>query len=265
MEIQKKNKRGGRFVFTHNGARPTPSSADRPLFSSQTNVLYCIKSDVQQNLSKNLANQKLALSESEIACDGESRFFCVKEGDESCEHFQHEAESRNRISISQAGSQKWHGLLNAVRLTAHLRSLRTVRFGLFLLTITSLSGICFSSTGNAETTINSASRSNGLASFYGTECCRYNPSKGCPTASGRGLRELVKQGVPYAASWDFPFGTKVKVTNLDNGKSVTVIILDRGPNKRFKPRRIIDLNKKSFQQISNSRLGVCRVKVEVAK
>jgi rare lipoprotein A len=75
----------------------------------------------------------------------------------------------------------------------------------------------------------------------------------------------VKQGIPYAASWDFPFGTKVKVTNLDNGKSVTVIILDRGPNKRFKPRRIVDLNKTSFSKIANPRLGVCRVKVEVVK
>jgi rare lipoprotein A len=114
-----------------------------------------------------------------------------------------------------------------------------------------------------EPTAVSFNYSSGLASFYGVECCRYNPSKGCPTASGRSLYSLVKDGTPYAAAWGIPFGSKVKVTNLENNKSVTVIILDRGPNKRFRPRRIIDLSKSAFSKIASPRQGTIKVKVEV--
>ncbi|MDD5567566.1 MAG: septal ring lytic transglycosylase RlpA family protein [Patescibacteria group bacterium] len=65
---------------------------------------------------------------------------------------------------------------------------------------------------------------------------------------------------PYgAASNDFDFDTRLRVTNLENGKTVIVTIVSRGP---FVPGRVIDLAKKAFNDIGNCRAGVIRVRVE---
>lgn len=63
-----------------------------------------------------------------------------------------------------------------------------------------------------------------------------------------------------AAHNSLPLGTMVKVTNLRNGKEVTVRINDRGP---FDKRRIIDLSRAAAKAIGLIRSGVGRVKVEV--
>jgi len=84
---------------------------------------------------------------------------------------------------------------------------------------------------------------------------------------------LVKTGKAHrgAASWYawtgtmaaanpwLPKGSYVKVTNVDNGKSVIVIINDRGP---FVPGRIIDLDKVAFEKIASIGAGVINVKME---
>jgi rare lipoprotein A len=57
-----------------------------------------------------------------------------------------------------------------------------------------------------------------------------------------------------------PFGTRVKVTHLENDKSVVVTINDRGP---FKDNRIIDLSYKAACAIGMAQEGIARVKVEV--
>lgn len=62
-----------------------------------------------------------------------------------------------------------------------------------------------------------------------------------------------------AAHKTLPFGTLVKVTNLDNGKSVTVTIRDRGP---YVDGRIIDLSDTAFKQIAPIGRGVANVKIE---
>ena len=62
------------------------------------------------------------------------------------------------------------------------------------------------------------------------------------------------------ASWSYPFNTRLKVTNLQNGKSVIVRVNDRGPNKRLK--REIDLTKNAFQKIANTKKGLILVKIE---
>ena len=59
--------------------------------------------------------------------------------------------------------------------------------------------------------------------------------------------------------WDIPFGTKFKVTNLDNGRSTVVAILDRGPARRL--NRIIDLGKDAFMDIADLSQGVIPVEV----
>lgn len=66
-------------------------------------------------------------------------------------------------------------------------------------------------------------------------------------------------GTMAAANPWLPKGSYVRVTNLDNGKSVIVVINDRGP---FVPGRIIDLDKVAFQKIASIGAGVINVKME---
>lgn len=66
-------------------------------------------------------------------------------------------------------------------------------------------------------------------------------------------------GTMAAANPWLPKGSYVRVTNLENGKSVVVVINDRGP---FVPGRIIDLDKVAFAKIASVGAGVINVKVE---
>ncbi|MBW0149023.1 septal ring lytic transglycosylase RlpA family protein [Marinobacter sp. CAU 1620] len=65
-----------------------------------------------------------------------------------------------------------------------------------------------------------------------------------------------------AAHKTLPFGSMVKVTNIKNGKSVTVEINDRGP---FVQGRIIDLSKSAFRRIGSTSEGLINVKIEVLR
>ena len=88
----------------------------------------------------------------------------------------------------------------------------------------------------------------GKASFYADKF------KGRNTASG----EIFRQNQKKAAHKTLPFGTKVKVTNLTNGKTVKVRINDRGP---FVAGRIIDLSKKAARKLNMVNAGVANVKI----
>jgi uncharacterized protein YabE (DUF348 family) len=66
-------------------------------------------------------------------------------------------------------------------------------------------------------------------------------------------------GTMAAANPWLPKGSYVRVTNMENGKSVIVVINDRGP---FVPGRIIDLDKVAFQKIASPGAGVINVKME---
>lgn len=92
----------------------------------------------------------------------------------------------------------------------------------------------------------------GKASYYAD---KFNGRK---TASGVTFRNSKK----IAAHKTLPFGTKVKVTNLSNGKSTKVVIQDRGPHVAG---RIIDLSKKSARKIGMIDQGVGNVKIEYKK
>lgn len=63
-----------------------------------------------------------------------------------------------------------------------------------------------------------------------------------------------------AASKTLPLGSKVKVTNLSNHKTITVKITDRGP---FIRGRIIDLSAKAAQKLGFKQKGITQVKIEV--
>jgi rare lipoprotein A len=92
----------------------------------------------------------------------------------------------------------------------------------------------------------------GLASFYDD---KFN---GRITASG----ELFDQSKLTAAHRTFPFGTRVAVTNINNKKTVELIINDRGP---YVKDRIIDVSKKAAQELGFVGKGTANVKVEVIK
>ena len=64
-----------------------------------------------------------------------------------------------------------------------------------------------------------------------------------------------------AAHRKLPFGTKLKITNEENGKSVNVEVVDRGP---FSRGREIDITKRAFMEIvSNKNSGATIVKIEI--
>jgi peptidoglycan lytic transglycosylase len=90
----------------------------------------------------------------------------------------------------------------------------------------------------------------GKASFYADKFV------GKLTASG----EKYKHNDLTAAHKSLPFGTKVRVTNLTNGKSITVRINDRGP---FVENRVIDLSKKAAEKIDFIEIGIVDVKLEL--
>ena len=71
------------------------------------------------------------------------------------------------------------------------------------------------------------------------------------------------RNVLMAASTIYPKGTKVKVTNLKNNKSVIVTIKDYGPDPIRHPDRVIDLNKLAFSRIASIRSGIINVRVEL--
>lgn len=71
----------------------------------------------------------------------------------------------------------------------------------------------------------------------------------------------------YAAMWGVPLGTKVRVTDMENGKSIIVTINDRGPNKSLVAKgRIIDLAAKAFYDLNGSfRASTIKVKLEILR
>jgi rare lipoprotein A len=95
-------------------------------------------------------------------------------------------------------------------------------------------------------------KESGMASYYARKL--HNRK----TASG----ELLNNGAMTAAHKTLPFGTEVLVKNVNNGKSVTVRINDRGP---FVKGRIIDLTRAAFLKIANLDKGVAKVEIRVVK
>jgi len=90
----------------------------------------------------------------------------------------------------------------------------------------------------------------GMASWYGRE------HHGRRTASG----ERFDMNALTAAHRTLPFGTRVRVTNLDNGRAVEVHINDRGP---FRRGRILDVSKAAAAELRMIGPGTARVRIEV--
>ena len=90
----------------------------------------------------------------------------------------------------------------------------------------------------------------GVVSWYG------GAFHGRTTASG----ERFNSRAMTMAHRTLPFGTKVRVTNLRNGRSVVVRVNDRGP---FVGKRIADLSQAAAADIGIMRRGVARARIEV--
>ena len=93
----------------------------------------------------------------------------------------------------------------------------------------------------------------GAVSFYGRE------EHGGPTASG----DKFNMYAMTCAHKSLPFGTKLKLTNTTNGKTVIVEVNDRGP---YIKGRTVDLSQAAFKEIASVKKGVLKdseVKIEV--
>ncbi len=88
-----------------------------------------------------------------------------------------------------------------------------------------------------------------MASFYG------RAFQGRPTASG----EPYDMHALTCAHPTAPFGTRLRVTDLDTGRSVEVTVNDRGP---YVPGRVIDVSLAAARQLGMVHRGVARVRVE---
>jgi rare lipoprotein A len=91
--------------------------------------------------------------------------------------------------------------------------------------------------------------SHGLASYYS-----YDPK----TASG----EKFDPNELTAAHRTLPFGTRLRVTNVATGRSVTVRVNDRGP---FVPGRVVDVSRSAAESLGMTRQGVAKVKLDVVQ
>ncbi len=91
--------------------------------------------------------------------------------------------------------------------------------------------------------------SQGLASFY---------SEGTQTASG----EKFDANELTAAHPTLPFGTRLRVTNVATGRSVTVRVNDRGP---YVPGRVVDVSYSAAQSLGMVGKGVANVRLDVVQ
>jgi rare lipoprotein A len=92
--------------------------------------------------------------------------------------------------------------------------------------------------------------------LYGTASYYSNKFVGRKTADG----EIFSQEKMTAACNVLPLGTWIKVTNLRNGRSVTVKINDRLHSKM---KRVVDLTRSGAKKLGFINAGITRVKVEV--
>jgi rare lipoprotein A len=95
-----------------------------------------------------------------------------------------------------------------------------------------------------------AKRESGWCSYYGREFYYRR------TASGERLdpHELT------AAHRTLPFGTRVRVTNLENGRRIVVRINDRGP---FKKGRVLDVTPAAARRLGFAQAGLAHVRLDV--
>jgi rare lipoprotein A len=96
----------------------------------------------------------------------------------------------------------------------------------------------------------------GLASWYGPGF------HGEETASG----EIFNQNELVAAHRTLPLGSVIRVTNLENGRRVTLRVIDRGPyGRNFRNGTIVDVSRGAARRLGFIKDGLVRVRLEVIR
>lgn len=93
-------------------------------------------------------------------------------------------------------------------------------------------------------------RLTGVSSYYGSF------HHGRKTANG----EVFNMNAMTAAHKTLPLGSKIKVTNLSNGKSAVLKVNDRGP---YKHGRILDVSQGAAKKLDMIKTGTARVSIAV--
>jgi rare lipoprotein A len=94
----------------------------------------------------------------------------------------------------------------------------------------------------------------GLASWYGPGF------HGEETASG----EIFDQRKMVAAHRTLPLGSVIRVTNLENGRDVTLRVIDRGPyGRNYRKGTVVDVSRGAASRLGFIRKGLVRVRLEV--
>ena len=123
---------------------------------------------------------------------------------------------------------------------------------LFNLLATFILGLTLILTSQANAkTFTEGWKQTGITSYY------HRSLNGNKTANGERYNHM---GAMTAAHRSLPFGTQVRVTDNNTGKSVTVKINDRGP---FHGNRMLDLSGRAAKELGIVKQGVCNVSIEV--
>ena len=92
----------------------------------------------------------------------------------------------------------------------------------------------------------------GISSYYGKEFHKKR------TANG----QIFNMHKVSAAHKTLPLGTRIRVTNLKNGRSLTMTIIDRGP---FVKGRILDVSYKAAKKLNFVNEGTTKVRIDVLR
>ena len=138
-----------------------------------------------------------------------------------------------------------------MNLTRNLKSVALAIAGVIILPSCATTGSAKPKSTNSAESLAVKSVQHGKASWYSI-----STNRGTRTASGQRLSNEAAT----AAHKTLPMGTKVRVTNQNNGKSEIVTITDRGPYTRG---RVIDLTIGCAERLGFRSRGVAPVKVEV--
>ena len=93
-------------------------------------------------------------------------------------------------------------------------------------------------------------------------CVIFSACAGAASAAEQGQASYFtysRHAGPVAAHRSLPIGTQVRVVNLDNGRSVVVTIVGRGP---FIRGRVIDVSTEAAVALGFRQAGVCHVRIE---
>jgi peptidoglycan lytic transglycosylase len=124
-----------------------------------------------------------------------------------------------------------------------MKNLFTAKLLTVVIAVLSLATVCLHGIAIAQT-------EEGIANFYSDKF------QGRKTASGA----VYDKNKLTASHKTLPYGTKVRVTNIENGKSVVITV-----NDRMKPGSpvVIDVTRRAAQELGFAKAGKAKVKLEV--